>query len=261
MFKNKSKNLVYALLLFVPLILFFLRSDSFTPVKFGLIKIVSSPMEILSFPFREIKKILYYHRTFKEYKRLNEEVGTLKTRLVGLEEVIRENTRYQKLLEFKRTLIYASVAANVVGREPNNWNSSMIIDKGAQDGVKEGASVVNAWGVVGKVVEVGPTASKVMLLTDPQFSVAALTQSSRESGLVGGSLQGLCRLRYLNPQAPIEIGEKVITSQLSTSFPENLLIGEITSLDQDPEGNYAEAVVKPSVNLSQLEEVLVILNR
>jgi len=79
---------------------------------------------------------LYYHRTFDEYKRLREETGILKARMIGLEEVILENKRLEELLEFKRKLIYSSVTANVIGRNPSLWSSSMLIDKGKNDGIK-----------------------------------------------------------------------------------------------------------------------------
>jgi len=220
---------------------------------------MSVPIRLLSFPIGEMKKILYYHRTFNEYKKLKNEVGVLKARLTGLQEVIRENTRLEDLLEFKRRLIFSSVAASVIGRDPSYWNSSMIIDKGKIDGIEIGMPVVNALGVVGKIVEVSERQSKVMLLTDPQFSVAALIQEPRESGLVVGTLQGVCRMRYIRDSAKIRVGDKVITSKLSSSFPESLLIGEVTQITEDPGSASVECLIQPSVSFSQIEEVLVIL--
>jgi len=259
-FRRTRKNLVY---LFIPLLLFFIffsYSEVFTPIKFKIIQASAAPIRIFSFPFKELKKILYYHRTFKEYRRLKGETDFLKARLIGLEEVIRENKRLEDLLEFKRTLVYSSVVANVIGRNPSLWNSSMIIDKGEGDGVKQGQPVVNALGVVGKVAEVGPKTSKVILLIDPQFSVAALVQEPRESGLVSGSLQGVCRLRFIKSNATIQLGDTVITSKLSSSFPEGLLIGEIIKIEENPKSDSIECLVAPAVSLSQLEEVLVIVN-
>jgi len=220
---------------------------------------MSVPIRLLSFPIGEMKKILYYHRTFSEYRHLKNEVGVLKARLIGLEEVIRENSRLEDLLKFKRKLIYSSVAASVIGRDPSYWNSSMIIDKGQNDGIKLGMPVVNALGVVGKIVEVSPKKSKVILLTDSQFSVAALIQEPRESGLVVGTLQDVCRMRYIRESAKIRVGDKVITSKLSSSFPESLLIGEIIKITEDPGSASVEYLIQPSVSFSQLEEVLVIL--
>lgn len=118
---------------------------------------------------------------------------------------------------------------------------------------------MNSFGVVGKISEVGEKSSTVILLTDPQFSVAALVKGPRESGLVSGTLQGVCRLRYLKRDAQIEIGDQVITSKLSSSFPEHLIIGKIVRVIDDPNGQTIQGIVEPAVNFSQIEEVLVII--
>ena len=259
MLRTNRKNLIYFCILLVAFILLFTGVKSFVPFKFGVIQTTSVPIRILSFPIREIKKILYYHRTFDEYKRLKEEVDVLRARLVGLEEVIRENTRLEDLLKFKRNLVYSSVVANVIGREPSHWNSTMIIDRGEEAGIQLGFPVVNAAGVVGKIAEVSRGMSKVILLTDPQFSVAALIREPRESGLVSGTLRGVCRMRYIREDAKIHIGDQVITSKLSSSFPEGLFIGKVVAVNDSSKRPTVECLIQPSVGFSQIEEVLVIL--
>ncbi len=253
------KNLIYCGILLVTFFLLFSNAKSFYGFKSGVVKASLLPIRIISYPINEVKKILFYHRTFDEYKRLKEKTEVLKARLVGLEEVVRENTRFEKLLKFKRNLVYASVVANVIGRDPSYWNSTMIIDKGEVDGIEQGMPVVNALGVVGKISEVSGETSKVILLADPQFSVAALVQNPRESGLVSGTLQGVCRMKYIRTDAQIKVGDLVITSKLSSSFPEGLLIGEIIKIYDDAKMPTVECLVRPSVAFSQLEEVLVIM--
>jgi len=259
-FRTNRKNLTYFCVLLVAFLLLVIGAKYFHSFKFTVLEITSVPIRIISYPIAEIKKILYYHRTFNEYKRLKGETDVLRARLVGLEEVVQENARLENLLKFKRQLVYSSVVASVVGRDPSYWNSTMIIDKGKVDGIRQGMPVVNALGVVGKIAEVGSDSSKVILLTDPQFSVAALIQGPRESGLVSGTLQGVCRMKYIRADAQIRIGNKVITSKLSSSFPEGLLIGEIISIDDKLSKPTVESLVRPSVAFSQIEEVLVILN-
>lgn len=260
MLRRTPKNLIYLCLLLVPFLAFFFRSDTLAPLKFKFVRAMNVPIEIISFPFYEAKKILFYHRTFNEYQRLREEASALKARLVGQDELVAENLRLERLLTFKRSLVYSSVTAGVIGRDPSGWSSSMIIDRGRDDGIRQGMPVINALGVVGKVSEVSEESSKVVLLTDPQFSVAALVQGSREIGLVTGSLQGeICRMRFISSDAQINVGDKVITSRLSTSFPEGLLIGEVVRIIGNPQEPSIECIIKPAVVLSQVEEVLVIL--
>jgi rod shape-determining protein MreC len=254
-----KKNLVYFLVFIIPFTLLLVRSPLSNSFKFFLIQTSQLPIKFLSYPLFEIKKIIFYRRTFNEYTKLKKETETLRSRLAGHEELMQENMRLEKLLSFKRNLIYSSVVANVVGREPSRWNSSMIIDKGQAQGVKPGMAVVNSTGVVGKVLEVGRNSSKVILLTDPQFSVAAVMQNSRESVLVSGSLQGFCRLRFIDSNAGIRLGDRVITSKMSSAFPEGLLIGEVIEIKPTSEFPSVDCLVQPYVSLSQLEEVLVIL--
>lgn len=259
MFRKTPKNLIYLFIFLIPFLVFFFRSDALAPLKFTFVRALKGPIDIISFPFYEAKKILFYHRTFNEYQRLREQVSTLKVRLGALEELGEENIRLERLLGLKRSLAYSSVSANVIGRDPSGWSSSMIIDRGKEDGIKQGMPVVSALGVVGKIAEVSDQDSKVVLLTDPQFSVAALVQNSREIGLVTGSLQGeICRMRFISPNAQINVGDQVITSMLSTSFPEGLLIGEIVRIIGSPQEPSIECIIKPFVGLSRVEEVLVI---
>jgi rod shape-determining protein MreC len=223
------------------------------------VDLLAGPIQIVSLPLKEIKKMLFYHRIYNEYVRLRSENAVLKTRLVVMEELIVENLRLEKLLTFKSRLVQSSVAARVIGRNPSVWNAAMIIDKGEHDGIRLGMPVVSDLGVVGKIAEVSKEKSKVVLLTDPQFSVAGLIQRPRESGLVTGTLQGVLRMRYINEDAEIQTGDKVITSKLSTSFPEGLLIGEVIQVESNTRSPSVECVIQPAVPLSQLEEVLVIL--
>ncbi len=225
----------------------------------GLAKAVSQPMGWASLVVKEFKKIIFYHRIFEEYKKEKDKAVSLRARLVGLEEVIQRNARLERLLEIKRQLVYSSTTATVIGRNPSYWNASILIDKGSSDGVKQGQPVVNSEGVVGKIAEAGPRTSKVILLTDSQFSVAALIQRSRDNGVVSGSLDGLCRMHYLRADAQLQPGDMVITSPLSSSFPEGLLIGEVVSVGGSLNQSSLECVIRPVVSFSQLEEVLVIL--
>lgn len=258
MFRNTRNNVAYFVIFAAAFLLFFSQPRILIPLKNNLIDVTSLPLKILSFPIKEIKKIIFYHRTFEEYKRLSTETAVLKSRLIGMEEIIKENNRLDKLLNLKRKLVFSSIPANVIGRDPSYWNSAVIIDKGSRDGVKQGQAVVSAFGVVGKIIEAGKTKAKVILLTDPQFSVAGLVEESHDSVLVRGTLEGMCQLEYLSDDAHINVGDKIITSKLSTSFPEGLLIGEVVRIDEKFQEQKREYILKPSVPFSQLEELLVI---
>lgn len=259
MIRKLQKNAVYLLILILPILLFFVFPLSFAPLKSRIVSWSAPAIKVLSQPFIEFKKIYYYHWTFEEYKRLKKENDILKTRFVGYEEAMLENVRLNRLLDLKERFMFSSIAAEVVGRDPSYWNSSVLINKGQRSGLKVGMPVVSELGVVGKVAEVWAERAKVILITDPQFSVAALIQSTRDSGLVSGSLQGLCKMSFMDEESQVQVGDEVITSKLSYSFPENLSIGKVVEVHEDPTTATRMCLVKPAVALAQLEEVLIIV--
>lgn len=258
MSREQKKLATYFFILVIPFLFLFLNPTVFVSFKTTFVESMSLPIRVISFPFREIRKIFLYHHTYNQYQKLQQEVDTLKTRLIGLEEVMVENNRYKRLLDLKKNLVFSSITANVIGRDPSNWNAVIILDKGSQDGLALGMPVVNALGVVGKIAEVSENTSKVILVSDPSFSVAALIQSTREGGLVTGTLQGMSRMHYLPQESEVALGDKVLTSKLSSSFPEGLLIGEVIKVEVSQSTPTIECLVQPAVSLSQIEEVLIL---
>lgn len=258
-FKKNQKYLAYLFILFIPLFFLFGKISFPVSFQFKLASLAAWPFSVILSPFEEFKKIVNYRRTIQAYQNQKKQVDSLKAKLITFEELKSENSRFQNLLDLKRKFHYPSVAAHVIVRNPSYWNSSFIVDKGRADGVKPGQAVVAPLGIVGKITQVSSRRSKVILLTDPQFSVACMVQRSRENALVSGTLQGMCRLRYFNEEADIKAGDKIVTSSLSLSFPSGLLIGEIIRAEKTTRNQSLNYVVEPAVSLSQLEEVLIIL--
>ncbi|HOW35898.1 MAG TPA: rod shape-determining protein MreC [Candidatus Omnitrophota bacterium] len=259
MSRKTKKLLIYCLILVFPLFFLFAKQAAFQSFKMNVVDISSLPIRVVLFPFEEIKKIVFYRSTFNKYTKLKREADILRTKFIKQEELIRENNRLKELLDLKWNSNYPGILARVIARDPSNWAAAVIIDKGETNGIKQGMPVINSAGVVGKISEVGRRTSKVLLLSDPNFSVPALIQRNREQGLVSGTLQGVCRMRYLSSGADVRAGDKVITSKLSTFFPEGLMIGDVISVREGLEGPTVECLIRPAVSPSQTEEVLVII--
>ncbi|MDD3374838.1 MAG: rod shape-determining protein MreC [Candidatus Omnitrophica bacterium] len=258
MFRSSQRKFIYFLILALPFFILFFNQNIFSGLRTAVISASSWPIKIVTFPLKEVKKILFYRKTFNENRILTDEVKTLRRRLIEQEEVLKENSRFKNLLDFQSASVFSSVAASVVGRDPSNWSAVIVIDRGEVDGLEQGMPVVSSLGVIGKILEVGSRVSKVMLLTDPSFSVAAIIQRNREQGLVSGTLQGICRMQYLSPESKINIGDNVITSKLSSFFPEGLLVGKVIAVQDSPGSPTIECFVEPAVSLSQIEEVIVL---
>lgn len=258
MFPKLPKQIIYALIIVIPFGLIFLHSPFWHGVKMSAMSVGVASVAIVRWPVEEAHRILTYRKTWNDYQKLERQVSALKARVVAIDELSQENRRYAKLLDVKNRSMFSSEPALVVARDPSNWNSSLMINKGREDGIKPGMAVVNALGVVGKVAEVASSSSKVILINDPGFSVAVVNQRSRESGLLSGSLSGRCRLQYLSQDADIRVTDELVTSALSAAFPAGLLVGSVVDVAPGIEGESPRADVEPAVDVSKVEEVLVI---
>ncbi|MFD1674992.1 rod shape-determining protein MreC [Alicyclobacillus fodiniaquatilis] len=177
----------------------------------------------------------------------------------------------QKMVKFvNHHTSWDYVAAHVVGREPSLWNSELTIDVGSKEGVKPNLAVVAPDGsLVGRVANVASQSSKVILVTDTQLGdgVSALTQASSQQpfGIVTGSTrnQGELDLTFWGKlvQLPAKqlVGDDVITSGLTSTFPRGIIIGKITKVQYGPHSTAQSAVVQPSANLDYLQDVFVVL--
>jgi len=141
-----------------------------------------------------------------------------------------------------------------------SWSSVVVIDRGKSSGVKPEMAVITSAGLAGKVIESGQSTSKVMLLNDPNMSVSAIIQRSRQEGLVCGSWNSnLLIMRYLSFDTDIKAGDVIIASGFSPVYPKGLLIGVVKEVGAELSGLSLYAMVKPQVQLNALEEVMVVV--
>ena len=201
----------------------------------------------------------------QENKNLRAENELLRQQVRALSETGRENLRLQQLLGFREHLQFKTVGARVIGRDTSNWWKSIQIDRGAEDGLHENLPVLNADGLIGKVVSVTKGEARVLLITDPSCKASALLQDSREHGVVGGTETALafgprCLMTFVDRKAKIKAGEAVITSGLGGIFPKGVLVGTVIRAQLNSQtGMYQDIDVKPAADFHKLEEVVIIL--
>jgi len=213
--------------------------------------------------------LLQTFRDLQELRHRNEELQSLADSLmvenVRLKELEVENETLRQLLQFTQanpTYSYraAEVVGRVIGYDPNNLLRYIIIDVGTDDGMAKGMPVVTERGLVGRIVEVSPRASKVLLITDVSSSVNAIIQSSRATGIVEGKIDGGLVMKYIPQTVTINVGDLVLTSGLGATFPKRLMIGQVTAVHKRDIEMFQQAEVKPTVDFERLEIVLVITN-
>jgi len=254
--RKNFKKAVYVSILVVPFLILFFHPKNFKAAY--LLDTMVRPVGLLQAPVFELKKLFYFQEAYDNYAHLKRQNDLLRVQLLSFKENEQRALRVERIQYFRSNQNYASILANVVGRDPSNWNASLIIDKGSAEGLVAGESVVSTLGVVGRIFEVGRNTAKVILLSDPSFALAAVVERSRENGLLTGTLEGVCRLQYLTANADVKVGDEIVTSRLSSAFPEGVLIGKITDVQASSNSHTVECLVEPAVDLSQLEEVIII---
>ena len=258
MWRKIPKQVIYIIVIVAPFWLLFFNSPFWHGIKLKTMGVAASGVSVANAPLKELQIFLSYRKTYADYQKVQAESFKLKARLVRLEGALTENVRLKRLLNLKSEQAFTSTAARVIARDPANWNSSLMIDKGTRQGIKAGMPVISALGVVGKVAEAAENAAKVILVNDPSFSVAVVNQRSRDVGLVSGSLSGTCRLSYVSQDSDVREGDEIVTASISAAFPSGLLIGQVTRVYPPGEVSEARAEVVPAVDVGKIEEVLVI---
>jgi len=190
-------------------------------------------------------------------QRLTGEVARLREENARLRPDAQENARLRALLGFKQQLPYRSLAARVVGRDPSQWFSTVLVDRGASEGVQRDDPVITSDGVVGHVVEAVGSAARVLLVADPRSAVSVVLDRSREVGVAVGQGQTLLKVTYLSRDADVRPGDLVLTSGLGPIYPRGLPVGTVVSVSRTT--MFQEAVIRPTSDLGHLEDVLIVL--
>lgn len=252
----KKKHIVSIL---VFLLLLLVLASTISHLKTPVIEILKYPLNLLTLLRHELGGIIFYHRNLMQNERSKKEIDLLKNKLNTSEEIYLENKRLEQLLSLKQKSQFKVVASRVIGRAIDSWSSIIIIDKGGYNGIKRGMVAITYLGLVGRVIETTISTSKVMLINDPDFSVSSIVQRSRQEGLVSGTLGSSLIMEYLPKDSDIKVSDLIITSGLTATYPKGLLIGTVVDIGEEFSGLSRYAVIKPAVNLSNIEEVLIII--
>jgi len=254
-FKLEKKNLI---ILVVTCLVIVIAASIVTAFRAPFLNTLNPPLSLLTLMKREFSGYVFYRRNMIENERLKKQVDFLRSQVNLSTEIAQENVRLKELLSFKQKTPYRSIAARVIGRSPDSWSSVIIIDKGTHHGIRQGMAAMTYLGIAGRVVEASLFTSKIMLINDPNLGVSAIVQRSRQEGLAAGTLGSNLIMRYLPDGADIKEGDTVVTSGLNEVYPKGILIGTIIDAGKEFSGLSTYALIRPAVNLSNIEEVLVV---
>lgn len=242
-------------------------------------RLTSAPQEILgalAMPFQKAAQLLgggidglmdKYARIdeiMAENERLTQENRELREQMVDYDRIKTENKAFQDLWNIQEDnpqFTYAS--GSVIGRDPLEQFGGFTIDQGTLQGVETGDVVISDDGyLVGRVLDAGPTFSKVMTILQPGSYVACIVSRTRDSGNLNGdsayAAAGRCVLENLSRDTLAVVGDEVITTGLGGEFPPDIRVGTVSELVPEESGKSTIAVIEPGAAVNSIKHVFVI---
>ena len=199
----------------------------------------------------------------EENERLKEENRRLTQRQLEFDKYKLENEQLKEYLDIKeKNPDFDFETAFVIGRDPNDRFYAFTLDKGSLDGISLHDPVITEDGLVGMVVEVGPTYAKVATILDVMLEISSYDSRTKDIGITTGRIdlaeEGLCQLTLLQRESGASAGDIVITSNVGGLYPKDLVIGTIREVRTESHGISLYAVIEPAVDVRTVKDVLVI---
>ncbi|OCQ94627.1 rod shape-determining protein MreC [Oscillatoriales cyanobacterium USR001] len=187
---------------------------------------------------------------------LNARTKEIQDRLADLQA---QNQKLQQLLGYISTQKNPGIAAPIVGRSSDHWWQQVILGKGSKDGIQKGFIVMSPGGVVGRVINVTPNTSLVILISDPTSRVGVAVSRSRHMGFLkgkGDKSKNRAVMEFFDNVPNVKPGDVVSTSSFSQLYPPGLPVGIVESLDMN-KSPAPEAIIVFSAPINSLEWVVV----
>ncbi len=202
--------------------------------------------------------VMHGRQLREENRRLREQIEALRSAQVGWEELRQENERLRRLLGATQSARPRPLVARVLAVQPSAYFHTLIVARGKADGVRPRMVAATDTGLVGVVYTVTRHTAHVLLITDPNASVGARIQraESRAVGVCRGRGEDYLVLTFLAKDADVRPGDVVITSGLGGVYPAGIPIGTVEEVMEQRQAGMREARVKPFVDVTRLEEIL-----
>ena len=219
---------------------------------------ISSFLDSVRQNFADKQDLIYENEELKtQIERLTTENNKL---IQDQSELIRLKQMYQLDEEYSD---YPKIAAKIISKDPGNWYDTFMINRGTNDGVRVDNNVIAGKGLVGIVIEAGPSWATVRSIIDDSSNVSAMTVSTADNCVVEGDLElideGKLRFEQLyDPENKVTVGERIVTSGISEKYVEGLFIGYVSEVKQDTNNLTKTGTIVTPVDFRHLQEVFVI---
>ncbi|MBI5327975.1 MAG: rod shape-determining protein MreC [Deltaproteobacteria bacterium] len=227
------------------------------------ISVISTPFQYgIASAIKGIRSVwtsyIYLINVNRENVSLKNDVDELKQENNQLKEALFLNNRLKELLAFKQEVAAPSVAANVIGIESSGWIRTVTLNKGLSDEIRRDMAIVTPLGIAGRVIDVQPTTSTALLVTDPRCTIDVVVQRTRTKGIAEGNGTDRLTLKYVRHEDDIQIGDILISSGLGGIFQQGRIVGEVVRIEKGEDNFFMNIEIKPGADLKKLEEVLIV---
>lgn len=199
----------------------------------------------------------------EENERLRQENDKLQQSLREFEIIKAENATLKEYVNLKdKYTEYTTVPAYIINKDISNYNDTIVINVGTDDGIDVNMPVISEKGLVGHVISVTSTNAKVQTIVDTSSSISCTLTSSRDTIVARGTLEDETSLRatFIPTEATIMQGDTVETSGLGGIYPKGILVGTIKEVTNTKNITDRYALIETAVNFAKIETVLVITN-
>lgn len=195
----------------------------------------------------------------RENLQLKTELIYAKAKLQQFDYLMADNARLQGILSATRTNQFNLLLSQVVGIDSNPLRQIIVINKGSNDKVTIGQTVIDEAGILGQVINVYPSTSRVLLISDEQQSVAVTIKRTGQRAIVSGrGNPQYLSLDYIFKAADVRIGDELISSGLGGRIPAGFPVGRVAKIDTEQSGGSAKIMVKPAANFINTSYVLLL---
>ncbi|MEO6487388.1 MAG: rod shape-determining protein MreC [Thermoanaerobaculia bacterium] len=199
-------------------------------------------------------------RAVNENLLLNRKVAALTAENLKLRQTESDLRRIRGLLGYSEQIAMQTSLGHAVMLDTSGRFKSLIIDRGSDDGVDVNDAIVNANGLIGRVILTTKDMAKIQLITDANCSVGSLLERTRRQGVLRGDGTNAAALHDIPTLADVKPGDRVLTAGIDGIYPKGIPIGAVVKAAQGP-NLFKNITVKPSVDFGTIEEVIIIHTR
>lgn len=227
-----------------------------------IVSIVSPFQAVISWTLEKVVSAFHNYvfllHTREDNIALLEENRKLLNDIALFREAQQENIRLRDLLKFKEKYALETQVARVIAKDVSTEFRAIRLNRGENAGIKKNMAVVSNEGIVGRILRTTKNTSDVVTLLDLNSAVDSIVERSRVRGVIEGMTDQSCQLLYTVRTDDIQPGDTLVSSGLGGIFPKGVLVGTVSKVDRKAFGITQQIEVKPSVDFTKLEEVLVI---